>query len=336
MTRTGLVIRNYIIPGLVILCVACAPRAAAPKPSSAVMPGGPQYDQAAPLEKAVVMEEAAAPPAPMQSGAFGGSESAPAEKRIVIRTVDMSLVVKDPVKSMDEIGKMAEDLGGFVVTSNRFQHMLESGVEVPEGTITIRVPAERLNETLEKLKADAVKVQHENVSGQDVTQEYTDQKSRLKNLEAAETDLRKIMDNAYTTEDIMSVYNQLIQVREQIEVVKGQIQYYEQSSALSAITIQLVAEASVEPVTVGGWQPVGIARDAIQALINALKFLANVVIWLILFFLPIAILIYIPIRLLWALIRRLRSKSKKSKDKSAPTSVQASQDAQASSENKKE
>ncbi len=336
MTRTGLVVRNYVIPGLVILCVACAPKAAAPRPLTGVLPASPQNDQAAPLEKAAAMEEAAAPPAPMQAGTFGGAESAPAAKRIVIRTVDMSLVVQDPVKSMDEITKMAEEMGGFVVTSNRYQRTLENGVEVPEGTITIRVPAERLNEALEKLKAGAITVQHENISGQDVTQEYTDQKSRLKNLEAAEADLRKIMDNAYTTEDVMSVYNQLTQVREQIEVTKGQIQYYEQSAALSAITIQLVAEASIQPVTIGGWQPVGIARDAIQALINALKFFANVTIWLILFFLPIGILIYIPIRLLWALIRRMRSRSKKPKDTNDAAPVKAPEDVKASPDKKKE
>lgn len=323
MTRTGFVMRFFLVLTLMLVCLACAPRAEAPRPLSGVLPGGQMNADSAPVEKAAAMEEAALPMAPMQPAppAMDSSESPPAGKRIVIKTVDMALVVEDPIKSLDDIGKMAENMGGFVVTSNRYQNRLESGDEVPQANITIRVPAERLNEALEKLKADAVKVQRENVSGQDVTQEYTDQKSRLKNLEAAEADLRKIMDNAYSTEDIMSVYNQLTQIREQIEVVKGQIQYYEQSSALSAVTIELIAEASIQQVTVGGWQPEGIARDAVQGLINALKLLATIAIWLILFFLPIAIIIFIPIRIIWVLIRRARAKSQAKKAREAANSV---------------
>ena len=329
MTPTEFMMRKMILTGLMIFCVACAPRAAAPKTAPGALPLAPMNAPQAEIEKAAEMDAAAIAPAPEQGGGPDTSRSAPAGKRIVIKTVSLALVFKDPVKSMDDIGKMAEDMGGFVVTSNLQQSHLESGEEVPEAEITIRVPAERLKEALEKMKADAIKVQNENVSGQDVTQEYTDQKSRLKNLEAAEADLRKIMDNAYTTEDVMSVYNQLIQVREQIEVVKGQIQYYEQASALSAITVHLIAEASIQPVTVAGWQPVGIARDAVQALIDALKFLVNVFIWLIIFFVPLGILIFIPIRIIWVLIRRMRSKSKMKKGKIDDASIQPAADSNA-------
>jgi hypothetical protein len=79
------------------------------------------------------------------------------------------------------------------------------------------------------------------------------------------------MGSANRTEDVLNVYNQLTQVREQIEVTKGQIQYYEQSAALSSISVELVPDASVQPLTIAGWEPGGVAKEALQALITGLK-----------------------------------------------------------------
>ena len=56
-----------------------------------------------------------------------------------------------------------------------------------------------------------------------MTSDYTDLQSRLRNLEDAEEQLRTIMDSAFNTEDVLTVYNRLVEVREQIEVIKGQI-----------------------------------------------------------------------------------------------------------------
>ena len=120
------------------------------------------------------------------------------------------------------------------------------------------VAAERLDEALTSIESESNRLPlTKNISSQDVTKDYTDLQSRLRNLEEAEAQLREIMASANKTEDVLSVYNQLVQVREQIEVTKGQIQYYEQSAALSAISVEILADEAVQPLTVGGWQPGG-------------------------------------------------------------------------------
>jgi hypothetical protein len=91
-----------------------------------------------------------------------------------------------------------------------------------------------------------------------VTSEYTDLESRLGNLEAAEEQLTRIMESAVKTEDVLNVYNQLVQTREQIEVIKGQMKYYEQSAAMSAVSVELIPNEAVQPLSIGGWQPVGV------------------------------------------------------------------------------
>lgn len=241
-----------------------------------------------------------------------------AAERLVIKNADISVVVDDPGEALNQIARMAEEMGGFVVSSNLYMTTLESGAQVPRASITIRVPAERFIEALDQIETGANQVLGRNESGQDVTQEYTDLQSRLRNLEDAEAQLREIMDSATKTEDVISVFNQLTQIREQIEVTKGRIQFFEQSAAFSAISVDLIANEAVQPLTIGSWQPVGVAKDALQFLINTLKGLANFAIWLVLAIIPIAVVVLIPLALLWRGFRRWRSRRKKASPPPTP------------------
>ncbi len=243
------------------------------------------------------------------------SSSAADDQRIVIRNASLTIVVDDPGASLAYISRMAEEMGGFVVTSNLYKTTTRDGAEIPEANINVRVPAERLNDALDEIKAQVRDpendVRAENVTGEDVTKEYTDLRSQLRNYEDAEAQLREIMASATRTEDVLSVFQQLTEVRRQIEVLKGQIQYYEEAAALSSIDIRIQAQAAVQPLQVGGWKPVGVARNALQALIDTLQFLGSATIWIIIFVLPVGLVIFIPIRILWWLIRRATKNRRK-------------------------
>ena len=296
---------SIIILLLPILVAACAPASSgmlAEQRASAPMAS---RDMVA-MDEAVSMEVA--------DNLYALQSNAPDIERIVIKDADIMIVVENPPDVLDDIVRMAEDMGGYVVSANLYQSRLDNGQEVPRGAITIRVPAERLIDALDQIESASDREPlSKNISSQDVTREYTDLKSRLRNLEEAEAQLREIMASAHKTEDVLAVYNQLVQVREQIEVIKGQIQYYEQSAALSAISVDLLADEAVQPLTIGGWQPIGVAKDAIQALINALKFVANSLIWIVLFILPVVILLalifLVPLFLVVKAMRKRRRSS---------------------------
>jgi PBP1b-binding outer membrane lipoprotein LpoB len=264
----------------------------------------------------------AAPAAPAELNSAGQvstsiDSSVPQQsiQRIVIVNASLSLVVADPEQSMDRIRQMASDMGGYVVSANLSQTQLDNGGQAPQATIKIRVPAERLNEALNKIKSESNRPPlSESQDSQDVTSDYTDLQSRLRNLQNTEQQLTKIMDAATKTEDVLSVYNQLTQVRGQIEVIQGQIKYYDESAALSAINVDLIPNAAVQPLTIGGWQPAGVARNAVQALINTVKVLANIAIWAIIYVLPVFLVLYIviflPLSLIWRAWRRRRARNK--------------------------
>ncbi len=226
-------------------------------------------------------------------------------ERLVIRNANLVIVVEDPSASASSITQLAELMGGYVVSLNVYQSAYGDGLSATYASITIRVPAERLSEALDEIKERAVEVRSENISGQDVTQEYTDLKSQLRNLEAAEEELREIMGSLTKAEDVLRVYETLRQVRQEIEIIKGRMQYFEQSARLSAISIELLPDVVSQPLQIGRWQPEGTAKEALQSLISALQFLANATIWLVIYVLPVLLLLSIPFWVIrWIIIRR--------------------------------
>jgi len=238
------------------------------------------------------------------------------QERLVIKNADLAIVVKDPQARMKQISDLAVEMGGYVVSSNLYQSYYgPNSIEVPEATIAIRVPSEKLDEALEKIKAGATDIQYENVSGQDVTSQYVDLQSQLKAKQAAEKKLLEILDQATKAEDVLAIYLQVQTVQTEIEQLKGQIKYLEESADLSAISVRLIAEEGTQPIEVGPWKPEGAAKAAIQDLIFFVQNFAEFLIRFVLYNLPALILIGIPLYLVFlggrALFRRFRKQNEK-------------------------
>ncbi len=226
------------------------------------------------------------------------------QQRLIIRTADMSLVVTDTADAMKRIAAMAEQNGGWVVSSNVFQY----DENAMSGNITIRVPAEGFNSALEALQAMAVAVQNINTSGQDVTEEYVDLSSRLANLEATADRVRGFLDETKNVEEALAVNQELSRLEEEIEVIKGRMKYLSESAAFSTISVQLTPDVLAQPIETGGWQPLIVLREAIETLVAALQSLINLLIWLVIVIAPLLLLVLLPVALvIWFVRRRKRT-----------------------------
>ena len=232
----------------------------------------------------------------------GVGESAKEIERMVIYNADMRISVEDPEVTMQTIIDMAEDAGGFVVYSNLYKTYTDRG-SLPQANIMVRVPAGRLNSIMEEIKALTPNpkddVLSENVSGQDVTAEFTDLESRLRNLEAAEQALVELMEAAKDPQDVLDVFSELTYYRGEIEIVKGRMRYLEESADLSALSVDIV-----------GWEPKGTAKLAIEALIEAGQFLVDALIWFGIFCLPFLIPLGVVVYFLVRYFRKRRAQKK--------------------------
>jgi len=197
---------------------------------------------------------------------------------MIVRTGEISLVVEDVVDARDEAANLAVRLGGYVVSSR-----ISGEEEDMRGSISIRVPDDKFDQALAELRDLAVRVLSESTSSRDVTEEYVDLQSRLKNAEATEKQYLVLLEKAEDVEDILRIYERLSQVRREIEQIKGRMQYLERTSSMSLISVRLEPEASAKPLARAGWNALEILKSAIRGLVTAGQVLGTIVIWLIIF-----------------------------------------------------
>jgi len=96
------------------------------------------------------------------------------------------------------------------------------------------------------------------------------------------------------------------------------MQYLEQSAAFSMISIDLTPDILSQPLEVGGWQPQGVARSALETLIATFQTLVEVAIWLVIYVLPLALIVAIPVWLIIRFFRRRRADRRVEADELPP------------------
>jgi len=219
-----------------------------------------------------------APAAINEGGTFSTLVTTSTQDRMIVRTGDIAVVVEDVIQARDEIAQLAARFDGYVVSSQI------SGEEAEmRGQISIRVPDEKFDQALTELRNLAVRVKSESTNSQDVTEEYIDLEARLKNAEATEKQYLAILEKATDVEDILKVYDYLSQVRQQIEQIKGQMQYLERTASMSYISVSLEPQASAKPIVHAGWNALETLKSAVRGLVRTGQVLGVIAIWLLIF-----------------------------------------------------
>ena len=223
------------------------------------------------------------------------------QEQLIIRTGRLEIVVEETEETLDAIIDLANDSGGWVVSSSLF------GADgAKSGQVTIRVPVDQFDAAMNQIEGMALRVERSSTTGEDVTEEYVDLSARLQNLEATAERVRGFLDEAQDVEEALAVNQELSRLESEIESLKGRLQYLEQSAAFSTIEVSLTPDELSQPLEVGGWRVGGVVRDAVEALISALQGVATIAIWLVIVFLPLVLIVVIPIALFVYLVRRWR------------------------------
>lgn len=245
--------------------------------------GGPSFEASSNQSSTYLMSDLS----------WGQKKVAPSETsdRVVIQDTGLSLQVKDVSQSIKEIERTTQELGGFLVRS-----YLSKPESAANGNISVRVPEEKRAEAMESFKKGAVKVVSESVSGSDVTDEYTDLQAQLEVLEKTKAKFESILNQAVEVKDLLEVQRELLSVQKQIDNVKGQQKFYEQSVKLSKITVYLSTDDLALPYAPDNeWRPKVVFKEAVRSLIRTVRDLGSLLIWLIVFS-PIIISVILIIR----------------------------------------
>lgn len=157
--------------------------------------------------------------------------SVASQNRIIVRTVGMGLVVNNVADTVDQVAETAQSLGGWIVSSDRNV--------IHHGSVSVRVPAQQLDEAVSRIRALGVRVEWESSNSQDVTDEYVDSSSRLRSLRATEEALLGLLERATDVEDALEVQRELSELQAEIESLQGRIKFLQETAAFSLINVEM-------------------------------------------------------------------------------------------------
>lgn len=224
--------------------------------------------------------------------------------RKIIYNASVSLDVKDVNKTYDTIDAKAKEIGGYTASSN---------INKENSQITVRVPAVKLDEFLKFLDTLGGENKQSNINTDDVTDQYTDTESRIRNLKAEEAQLLEIMKKAATVDETLKVQSELYRVRGEIESLQGRVNMWDKLVEMSTVSINLskIKEIGGKDVSITfiSWNEIvkGMS-NGLNATVNFIvRFFSGVLILL------VSILPFLPFIAvgLWFLIRYLKRSKKK-------------------------
>ena len=142
---------------------------------------------------------------------------------------------------------------GFISGTDAQASPANPNEQIRSGVISFMVPAAKFDDTIDQLSRLG-KVQNEHISGNDVSAQYVDLQARLGNMEAQRNAMLALLGRAQTVSDIIAVQNQLGQITQQIEQLKGQIAYIEHNTTYSTVSVNILeAGAPAQTTSVDSW-----------------------------------------------------------------------------------
>lgn len=276
-----------LVVALGLVAAACGmgseEEAVAPAPEPAEVEAGPPAEEFPADEFA---EEAGG-----EEGLTLGLAELPGLGQNVIKTADIKLEVKQGgfKEALQSVTQVATAHAGFVHSSSI------EGEDARRGSLVIRVPSPSFDRALADLR-DLGKVKRERITTEDVSQEFVDLEARLRNLEAQEVVLLRLMDEAQTVADTIRVQKELTGIQLEIERIKGRLRFLENQTSFGTISVALSEQGAAPAPSPGaiqrGWER---ATDAFLVIVSGVIASLGVVV-------PLAILGLI----VWLVVRRVR------------------------------
>ena len=134
---------------------------------------------------------------------------------------------------------------------------LEQGSESPNaqtgfGTLSLSVPADKLNTALDQISKQVGTVLRRSTSAQDVTTQYVDTESRLKTMRASVARVRALMTQARDIGQVVTLESELSRRQSDLESLESQLGALENSVERSTLTLTLSTPGN-EPETSNGF-----------------------------------------------------------------------------------
>lgn len=245
-------------------------------------------------------------------------EISAAADRKIIRDANLTMEVPSTTDTQHRIASIAESHGGFVVTSEAKQReSTEPAKRTLDIRLVVRIPENRFGPALDQIRGLTTNLTEEKVSGQDVTEEFIDLEARIRTQKALEAQFLQIMRQTGKIVDALEVQRQIAEVRSDIEKLEGRKRFLENRSALSTITVNIIAPKAVVVVPTTGFS--ASVRDAVSESIEVGSGIVLFFVRFLIVMIPISLFVLLPGGLLLRYFIRRAKRMRLAEALSAPT-----------------
>lgn len=159
------------------------------------------------------------------------SGSVPYEAKKVVKTGSVVVEASDPAAVEQSLTARVESLGGYVETASASESYR---------SLNLRVPAAELDGLLEGMKAWG-RVVSRQVTVQDVTTQYYDLETRLKNQKLLLDQYRTFLAQTKKMDEILDVMEKINGLTTDIESTEGQFRYLSKQVAFSTLSVEITS-----------------------------------------------------------------------------------------------
>lgn len=166
-------------------------------------------------------------------------ENAPAMPRKIIRNGSVRFKTDDTGESYHHITSSVKKFGGYIADERTYDYKTSVGFE-----LTIRVPSEKFDNLLTEITTNenVKKLEEKSTSINDVTEEFIDIEARLKIKKESELKLIDLLKQSKSVSDIISINEQLTNLRSDIESIEGRLKYLENQVSYSTLSVNFYKE----------------------------------------------------------------------------------------------
>jgi hypothetical protein len=206
-----------------------------------------------------------------------GSSSAYAKK--IIKDGEINICVKDIYEAKKQVDGQLRKFHAYYENESLTNHKTDQSYD-----LKIRIPSQLFEKFIGNLEHGTGDVTKKNITARDVTDEYIDVETRLKNKKLYLAKYTELLSKAKNIKDILDLQEKIRLIQEEIESKEGRLKYLNDQVSYSTLDLRLYIDTDKTPTAVesnsfiyrlksalsGGWTAF---VSAIIGLINLWPFL---------------------------------------------------------------
>ena len=194
--------------------------------------------------------------------------------RKIIFTANLALSAGDVNRTFSDAMDLARSNGGYVEKSQFSNDREENGRR--SASMTIRVPVQNYDSLVSSLRTiNGAEVDTEGSNSNEVTEQYIDLESRLRNLERTEQQYLELLTKAVNIQEILTVQDRLSSVRSQIEQILGRLKVLDNQTDFATVNLTIAPLlAKVEAPNDKNWTMTGVLVESWERSLEAARYAA--------------------------------------------------------------